>query len=129
MSADLALIRAAAAAGDADAAAWLRGEGSIEIAEGDRPGEYVSAFVRFDELRTGTRAAAWSRAVLVRDAYTCQDCGQVGGRLQAHHVIPWAEDRGQRFAIDNGVTLCVPCHAERHPGIRGLVLNSRSARW
>lgn len=50
-----------------------------------------------------------------RDDYTCQDCGDDdGGNLNAHHIIPSSEDRSTIHDIDNGVTLCVDCHADRH---------------
>ena len=52
----------------------------------------------------------WRTAVFKRDGYTCQDCGQVGKRLQAHHVKPYKAHPELRHVIDNGLTLCVDCH-------------------
>lgn len=50
-----------------------------------------------------------------RDDYTCQDCGDDdGGNLNAHHIIPSADDRSKAHDIENGVTLCIECHAARH---------------
>jgi hypothetical protein len=56
----------------------------------------------------------WRQEVFVRDNYTCQDCGQRGGVLNAHHIQPWAKNHALRFAVSNGVTLCRACHKARH---------------
>jgi 5-methylcytosine-specific restriction endonuclease McrA len=52
----------------------------------------------------------WSRAVLQRDDFTCQFCGQRGGDLQADHVKPFRDFPELRWDISNGRTLCKPCH-------------------
>lgn len=52
----------------------------------------------------------WRTRVFQRDDYTCQHCGIRGGRLQAHHIKPYAAYLDLRFDIDNGITLCVACH-------------------
>lgn len=56
----------------------------------------------------------WRTSVFRRDGYVCQDCGQQGGNLIAHHVVPWAKDTNLRYDVDNGVTLCERCHDARH---------------
>lgn len=71
--------------------------------------------------RTGARYRRWRAAVLERDGRICQDCGRSGSH--AHHLVSWAESSELRFDVENGVTLCPPCHAERHGG-RGF-----TARW
>jgi hypothetical protein len=52
----------------------------------------------------------WSRAVLRRDNYTCQFCGQHGGDLHADHIKPYAEYPELRWDLGNGRTLCKRCH-------------------
>jgi NUMOD3 motif. len=52
----------------------------------------------------------WRTAVFERDYYTCIWCKQVGGRLNADHILPWAIHPEWRFEINNGRTLCVDCH-------------------
>lgn len=54
----------------------------------------------------------WRTAVFQRDNYTCQWCGQVGGRLQAHHIKPFMEYPNLRLELSNGITLCLECHKE-----------------
>lgn len=52
----------------------------------------------------------WRDKVYERDDYTCQCCGQRGGRLTAHHLHDYAHHEDLRFEVDNGITLCFDCH-------------------
>lgn len=52
----------------------------------------------------------WRVAVYERDNYTCQICGEKGGRLNADHIKSWAKYPESRYDIDNGRTLCINCH-------------------
>lgn len=62
-------------------------------------------------IRTSTEYKLWRKAVFERDHYTCIWCGDDrGGNLQADHIKPFSSYPALRFAIDNGRTLCVPCH-------------------
>jgi len=56
----------------------------------------------------------WRTAVYTRDKWVCQKCGVLGGRLHPHHMKSFKEFPELRFAIDNGITLCVACHKEFH---------------
>ena len=53
---------------------------------------------------------AWRKAVFERDDYTCHFCKVRGGTLNAHHILPFSTHPKQRLNIDNGITLCEPCH-------------------
>ena len=68
----------------------------------------------------------WRTAIFARDAYTCQECGVKGGRLQADHIKPFSTHPDLRYDLSNGRTLCVPCHqATPTYGWRGYWLKRR----
>lgn len=90
-------------------------------------GEYLSVQVRVDILRGSGKVRGgsgsqrnmpeyieWRSAVYERDNYTCQECGSTG-QLNAHHIKAWSSHPALRFDVENGVTLCLECHAEKHP--------------
>lgn len=54
----------------------------------------------------------WRTNVFVRDNFTCQNCGIIGGYLTAHHVKSFAYYPELRFELGNGITLCEPCHSK-----------------
>lgn len=56
----------------------------------------------------------WTNNVYKKDNYTCVITGQVGYRLNAHHLNGYHWDVDNRFNIDNGVTLSEEIHKEFH---------------
>jgi 5-methylcytosine-specific restriction endonuclease McrA len=52
----------------------------------------------------------WRNNVFERDNFTCQDCDQIGGYLNADHIKPFAFYPELRFELSNGRTLCHDCH-------------------
>jgi hypothetical protein len=61
-------------------------------------------------LRSSQKYRFWREAVFLRDNWTCIICKQKGGRLNADHILPFAHYPALRFALNNGRTLCLPCH-------------------
>lgn len=73
-----------------------------------------------DRERRNSQYKQWRIDVFERDNYTCQKCGYINGRgkirkdLNAHHIVRWIESIELRYAVENGITLCVPCHMKAH---------------
>ena len=84
--------------------------------------------------RTRLEYRQWKTAVLARDGFRCVECGIEQGHvcpccrhrvtLHAHHVQPFSDNPEIRFTLDNGTTLCRPCHEKAHHGKSGELLES-----
>ena len=57
-------------------------------------------------------AREWRKRVFERDGYTCQICKIRGGKLNAHHILPFSKYPSERFNVNNGLTLCLKCHSK-----------------
>jgi len=60
----------------------------------------------------------WRKRVKERDGYKCMypGCNYHGDDVEAHHI--WGRgNKGSRWLLDDGITLCWKCHreAEKHP--------------
>lgn len=72
--------------------------------------------------RNSAEYRLWRLSVYERDGFTCQSCNERGGKLNAHHIKPWATNPDLRFDVSNGVTLCEDCHRKLHKNERGDVI-------
>lgn len=105
---------------------------------GDRnPMKSIEMRRRFSEMKKGANAPGWKggvcaenelarksieyrlwrESVFKRDNFTCQECGIRAGKgkkvvLNADHIKRFAEYPELRYAINNGRTLCAPCHRQ-----------------
>lgn len=61
-------------------------------------------------LRNSSMYKIWREAVFLRDNFTCQECGKLGGFLEAHHIKQFVLFPELRFKINNGITYCSECH-------------------
>lgn len=93
---------------------WEKVEGGYRVVPSHQ-------FIRFgadpttQELRHSAEYKQWRRSVLQRDGWRCRYC-QSDGDLHAHHIKPWATFPDDRFLVNNGLTLCAPCHKAVHHG-------------
>jgi hypothetical protein len=77
----------------------------------------------------------WQEQVLERDDYTCQQCDATE-HIEVHHLkemktiieeyniktLEESMECKELWDTDNGQSLCVHCHAEKHPDQRKLIL-------
>ena len=76
------------------------------------------------QIRNSLKYKNWRRAIFKNDNFTCQICGERGGRLQADHQKKFAQilfennitslegafNCRELWNINNGRTLCKQCH-------------------
>lgn len=112
----------------------LRTVGAAVTAKLDElePGEGLGIVFRLEILkpqdgRSSPEYTEWRTAVFARDGYHCRQCG-ASGDLQAHHVESWAKHPEKRLDVENGLTLCVPCHEKEHPRLGIISTRKRRAR-
>lgn len=63
--------------------------------------------------RNSVEVRNWRISVLSRDGRQCQRCPS-NKNLHAHHIAHWADFPHLRIDVDNGLTLCQPCHLKAH---------------
>lgn len=94
--------------------AWNNGKSAVWIL-GDKNPNWKGGIAKENKLiRASIQYRLWREAVFSRDGYTCQKCAVIGGILHPHHIKSFSKFINLRFAIDNGITLCVKCHRDLH---------------
>ncbi len=82
----------------------------------------------YDQIRKSFIYRQWRSDVFTRDDFTCQNCGQKSGGLNAHHIksfftiiqcyeittLEEALECDELWNINNGITLCKVCHKKIH---------------
>lgn len=77
-----------------------------------------------DQVKASKEYKEWRMSVFQRDRFTCKWCGHRSVKskahgdktsdIQAHHITPMSKDKEQWFLINNGITLCIPCHRKTY---------------
>lgn len=90
-----------------------------------------SEWVNFKRrIRDCWKTECWRTEIFKRDNYFCQDCKIKGGILSAHHIKEFETILKENYIttyeqalackelwdLNNGITLCWPCHRKRHRG-------------
>ena len=88
-----------------------------------------------EKIRASNKYQEWRQQIFIRDNFTCQECGQIGGKLEVHHIksfrilikevknyLPLLDlyDGAMTYTplwdLDNGITLCKGCHSKMKKG-------------
>jgi predicted nucleic acid-binding Zn ribbon protein len=73
------------------------------------------------KIRASELYKEWRIAVFTRDKYTCQECGQIGHSLHAHHIKSFSQFPDLRMELSNGITLCEICHSKKHSNMNHIL--------
>jgi len=84
------------------------------VSSGDKHWNWKGGVTPLNQrTRTSGEVNAWRLAVFHRDHYKCRICEETKD-IQAHHINSWAAFPEDRFVLENGLTLCAPCHKQYH---------------
>lgn len=75
-------------------------------------------------IRSSLEMRLWRESVFKRDNWSCRMCAKRGIKLHAHHIKSFSEYPEVRYAIDNGLTVCIDCHRKLHPEVNVMKLKS-----
>jgi 5-methylcytosine-specific restriction endonuclease McrA len=94
---------------------WNKGKPMFEI-RGDKHPRWKGGTYETERksIEKKIEYKLWHKVCLERDNFTCQNCKTSGGKLEVHHINNFAQYEDLRVAIDNGITLCNPCHTYFH---------------
>lgn len=84
------------------------------VGVGEKNGNFKGWVTKeYQRTRTSKKYKQWRLAVFERDSYTCVLCGHISnGDIEADHIKPFSLFSELRFDINNGRTLCKPCHKD-----------------
>lgn len=104
---------------------WNKGKPFLRM-RGESHPNWKGGFTPLRRRIEGTfKYRQWRSDVFTRDDFTCQNCGRRGGKLNVHHVKPFAYimelndiktfeqamDCEELWDINNGITCCKECHS------------------
>ena len=92
------------------------------------PSDVVKSILEDDGVypvdRNDPRVRQWKKVILSKGK--CELCG-IDEKLEAHHIVKWADFPKGRIDINNGQCLCVDCHSKAHEGenVEALILSKK----
>ena len=88
--------------------------GRTHFKKGQIPWNYKGGIMTQNQLLKGSSEyKRWRVEVFKRDSWTCVSCGyrsKKRGDINADHKLPFSLFPKERLDVNNGQTLCVPCH-------------------
>ena len=82
-----------------------------EANKGENNANWRGGLTKLDNLvRHSFEYRLWREKVFKRDGWTCRECEKLGGTLNVHHVKSFSQYHELRLNVDNGLTMCFPCH-------------------
>jgi len=95
-----------------------------------------------EQIRKCLKYRQWVSDVYTIDDFTCQECGQRGGDLNAHHIKSFSSilqkyeittyeqalECDELWNINNGITLCRECHRKLHKKSK-KILRKENLLW
>ncbi len=113
---------------------------SLNKSNDDKFVTFKNSFIK--RLRMNNRYLTWRSNVFKRDNYTCQNCGEKGCYIEAHHIVPFGKmivlfeintiDKAIKCKAlwdeGNGITYCRNCHIKLDENIgKGLMEARRTS--
>lgn len=93
----------------------IRKQAALLILKAMLPNDFLKILLEDKELypfnRNDPRVREWTNKILSKGE--CEICGSKD-RLEAHHIIKWADYPQGRIDVNNGMCLCHNCHTEKH---------------
>lgn len=78
--------------------------------KGDLNHKWIKDRTKLKTARTQAydqRYRDWMKKVKDRDGWKCRiDNDDCSGKLEAHHILTWAEHQELRYEVNNGISLC-----------------------
>jgi 5-methylcytosine-specific restriction endonuclease McrA len=82
---------------------------------------------RYTSEKRGSGLDRWASEVKERDGYECKKCGSKD-KLEAHHIVPWKENKELKYDLANGITICRTCHLKIEPRRKKGYIPSEESR-
>lgn len=88
--------------------AWNKGK--YGIWKGEENPNWKGGYSENYRIRRTKEYSNWRNQIFKRDNYSCRECGKTNCYLTVHHIKSICRYPELALNIDNGITLCEPCH-------------------